>query len=581
MFQVGLKRYLVSSFLLLSLFGLSLSAAAQQDAKPASTDPATPAATTAPAQAGQAVDPLKRPLSDKQKKENTKALKQELSKTYKKWLDEDVVYIISDDERKAFKQLSNDEERDQFIEAFWQRRDPTPDTEENEFKEEHYRRIEYANEHFAAGIPGWKSDRGRMYVMYGPADEIESHPSGGTYERPIEEGGGETSTFPFEEWRYRYIEGIGQEVMIEFVDTCMCGDYHMTLDRSEKDALLHTPNGGATLYEQMGMATKAQRFSGGLENLGPGPNSSSQATKEFDRLERYAKLTAPPPVKFKDLEEVVSHKISINLMPFDVLVDFVKVTGETVLVPFTVQLKNRDITFVNKEGVQRGVVNIFGRVTTLSGHIAQTFEDTVQADIPAELLAKAAENSQVYWKAVPLRSGRYRVDIVVKDVNGDRVGTWSKGIQVPDYSDDRLDASSLIVADLMEPVAAKNVGTGSFVIGATKVRPRVPPADGKPITFKRNQKLNFWMQVYNLGVDDKTHKPSATVEYNVVNTATNKPVIHSVESTDQMGNIGDQMTLQKTLSAANLDPGIYRIQIKVNDNISKQMVDPSVTFAVE
>jgi GWxTD domain-containing protein len=581
MFQVGLQRYLLSASLLLCLFGLSLSAAAQQDAKPASTDPATPPAATAPAQAGQAVDPLKRPLSDKQKKENTKALKQELSKTYKKWLDEDVVYIISDDERKAFKQLSNDEERDQFIEAFWQRRDPTPDTEENEFKEEHYRRIEYANEHFAAGIPGWKSDRGRMYIMYGPADEIESHPSGGTYERPIEEGGGETSTFPFEEWRYRYIEGIGQEVMIEFVDTCMCGDYHMTLDRSEKDALLHTPNGGATLYEQMGMATKAQRFNGGLENLGPGPDSASQASKEFDRLERYAKLSAPPPVKFKDLEEVVSHKISVNLMPFDVLVDFVKVTGETVLVPFTVQLKNRDITFVNKEGVQRGVVNIFGRVTTLSGHIAQTFEDTVQADIPAELLAKAAENSQVYWKAVPLRTGRYRVDIVVKDVNGDRVGTWSKGIQVPDYSDDRLDASSLIVADLMEPVAAKNVGTGSFVIGATKVRPRVPPADGKPITFKRNQKLNFWMQVYNLGMDDKTHKPSATVEYNVVNTATNKPVIHSIESTDQMGNVGDQMTLQKTLSAANLDPGIYRIQIKVNDNISKQMVDPSVTFAVE
>jgi GWxTD domain-containing protein len=582
MFQVGLRRYLLSSsflFLLLSLFGLGLSAVAQQDAKQASSDQAAPA--TSPAQAGQAVDPLKRPISEKQKKENAKALKQELSKTYKKWLDEDVIYIISDEERKAFKQLSNDEERDQFIEAFWQRRDPTPDTEENEFKEEHYRRIEYANEHFPAGIPGWKSDRGRIYIMYGPADEIESHPSGGTYERPMEEGGGETSTFPFEDWRYRYLEGIGQEVIIEFVDTCMCGDYHMTLDRSEKDALLHTPNAGATLYEQMGMSTKAQRFNGGLENLGPGPASASQASKEFDRLEQFAKLQAPPPVKFKDLEEVVSHKISVNLMPFDVRADFVKVTAETVLVPFTVQLKNRDITFVNKDGVQRGVVNIFGRVTTLTGHIAQTFEDTVQADIPAELLAKAAENSQVYWKAIPLRPGRYRVDIVVKDVNGDRVGTWSKGIQVPDFADDRLEASSLIVADLMEPVAAKNVGTGSFVIGATKVRPRVPSADGKPMVFKRNQKLNFWMQVYNLGMDDKTHKPSATVEYNVVNAATNKAVVHTVESTDQMGNVGDQVTLQKTLSAANLDPGVYRIQIKVNDNISKQTVDPSVTFAVE
>jgi GWxTD domain-containing protein len=576
MFQVGLRRYLLSSslVLVLSLFGFGLSAMAQQDAKSKGSDQAAPANA-------QAADPLKRPLSEKQKKENAKALKQELSKTYKKWLDEDVVYIISDEERKAFKQLSNDEERDQFIEAFWQRRDPTPDTEENEFKEEHYRRIEYANEHFAAGIPGWKADRGRIYIMYGPADEIDSHPSGGTYSRPMEEGGGETSTFPFEDWRYRYLEGIGQEVIIEFVDTCMCGDYHMTLDRSEKDALLHTPNGGATLYEQMGMATKAQRFTGGLESLGPGPNSTSQASKQFDRLEQFAKLQAPPPVKFKDLEEVVSHKISINLMPFDVRADFVKVTAETVLVPFTIQIKNRDITFVNKDGVQHGVVNIFGRVTTLTGHIAQTFEDTVEAGIPAELLAKAAENSQVYGKAIPLRPGRYRVDIVVKDVNGDRVGTWSKGIQVPDFADDRLEASSLIVADLMEPVAAKNVGTGMFVIGSTKVRPRVPPADSKPMTFKRNQKMSFWMQVYNLGMDDKTHKASATVEYNVVSATTNKPVIHTIESTDQMGNIGDQVTLQKTLSAANLDPGVYRIQIKVNDNISKQSVDPSVTFAVE
>ena len=205
----------------------------------------------------------------------------------------------------------------------------------------------------------------------------------------------------------------------------------------------------------------------------------------------------------------------------------------------------------------------------------------MQADIPAELLPKTAENSQVYWKALPLRPGRYRFDVVVKDVNGDRVGTWSRGIQVPDYSDDRLASSSLIVADVMEPVASKNVGTGNFVIGTTKVRPRVPPANGKPISFKRNQKLNFWMQVYNLGVDEKTHKPSATFEYDVINASTNKPVIHTVESTETMGNIGDQITLEKSLSAANLEPGLYRMQIKVNDNISKQKVDPSVTFEVE
>ncbi|GAC1431186.1 MAG: hypothetical protein NVS1B11_12670 [Terriglobales bacterium] len=575
----GFFPLLVAFFIALNLI-LASSTMAQQDAKPDTSENGASGVSTG--QGTQATDPLKRPINEKQKKENAKSLKQELSKTYKKWLDEDVRWIITDEERSAFKQLSNDEERDQFIEAFWQRRDPTPDTVENEFKEEHYRRIAYANEHFPAGIPGWKTDRGRIYITYGPPDEIESHPSGGTYDRPMEEGGGSTSTFPFEQWRYRYLEDIGQEVIIEFVDTCQCGDYHMTIDRSEKDALLHTPNGGLTMYEQMGMANKASRFNGGLESLGTGPMSNNLQTKQFDRLEQFAKLSKPPAVKFKDLEEYsVSHKITVNPMPFDVRYDFVKVTGDTVLVPVTVQLQNRNVTFSNKDGVQRGTVNIFGRVTTLTGRVAQTFEDTVQVDVPAELLAKVAENSSVYWKALPLRPGRYKLDVVVKDVNGDRVGTWTRGVLVPDFEDDRLSSSSLIVADLMEPVAAKNVGTGSFVIGNTKVRPRVASADGKPVSFKRNQKMNFWMQIYNLGVDGKTHKPSATVEYDVVNIATNKPVIRSVENTDQMGNVGDQVTLQKTLSAANLDPGIYRIQIKVNDNISKQTVDPSATFAVE
>src|ERR1700686_661433 len=297
--------------------GLMVVGAVAQDQPDKAADKqanSAPAAQTEPAQAKpapDAVDPLTRPNTEKQKKKNQRALKQELSKPYKKWLDEDVVWIITDEERAAFRQLSNHEERDILIEAFWQGPDPTPGNEENEYKEEHYQRIAYANEHFAAGVPGWKTDRGRMYIVFGKPDEIDSHPSGGSYERPMEEGGGETSTFPFEDWRYRYIEGIGQEVIIEFVDTCMCGEYHMTLDRSEKDALLMVPNAGLTMYEQLGMASKTNRFTqGGLERLGVGPTGQTDLqTKEFERLEQFAKLQQPPKVKFADLEEVVSHKI--------------------------------------------------------------------------------------------------------------------------------------------------------------------------------------------------------------------------------------------------------------------------------
>src|SRR5450631_394163 len=583
-YQTVLRISLVS-------FGLLVCGAVAQDQpdqkstdKPAKDTAGAVQAQPAQAQPVDAVDPLKRAPDEKQKKRNQRALKQELSKPYKKWLDEDVVWIITDEERAAFKQLSNDEERDNFIEAFWQRRDPTPDTEENEYKEEHYQRIAYANEHFAAGVPGWKTDRGRIYIVFGKPDEIDSHPSGGSYERPMEEGGGQTSTFPFEDWRYRYIDGVGQEVIMEFVDTCMCGEFHMTLDRSEKDALLMTPNAGLTMYEQMGMANKAQRFTGsGLERLGSGPQSSMQQTKEFDRLEQFAKLQAAPKVKFTDLEEAVNSKVILNPMPFDVRADFVKVTSDTVLVPVTIQMRNRDITFVNKDGVQRGTVNILGRLSSLTGKIVQTFEDTVQVDVPAELLPRTAENASVYWKALPLRPGRYKLYIAVKDVNGDRKGVWTRGLVVPEFSEDKLATSTLIVADQMEQVLTKVIGTGSFVIGTTKVRPRVAAANGKPALFKKDkdQKLNFWMQVYNLGVDEKTHKPSATFEYNITNLATNKSVIQKTETTDTMGNVGDQVTLQKSIVAANLQPGTYKIEIKVNDNISKQTIDPSAVFAVE
>ncbi|MGB9119964.1 MAG: GWxTD domain-containing protein [Candidatus Angelobacter sp.] len=523
-------------------------------------------------------DPLKRT----RKKDDQAATKEKLGGVYKKWLDEDVRWIITDEELSAFKKLSNNAERDTFIEGFWQRRDPTPDTAENEYKEEHYRRIAYANEHFAAGMPGWRTDRGRIYIMFGPPTSIDSHPMGGPYQRPAEEGGGQTETFPFEVWRYRYLEGIGQEIEIEFVDDCSCGAYEMTLDRSKKDALLHVPNAGLTTMEEMGMASKAQRFNGGLESLGSGPFTEGNQSKQFDRLETFAKLNRAPDIKFKDLQnELVTHKFRTNLLPFDVQVDFVKLTSDTVLVPITLQVPLKGLTFANKDGVQRAVVNVYGQLTKLSGQIVQTFEETLHRDIPAELLEKEINNVSLYWKALPMRPGLYRLDVVMKDVNGDKTGIFSRSYTVPDFGDEKLTSSTLILADQMEPVPAREVGTGNFVIGTNKVRPKVSSSDGKPAAFKQKEKINFWLQVYNLGLDQKTNKPSATVEYQVVNTATNKHVLDFTESTAQMGNVGEQVTLGKSLQLSQLDPGIYQVTIKVNDQISKQTISPTAKFAVQ
>ena len=530
-------------------------------------------------------DPTKRRLSDKEKFQQRKALKAELKGEYKKWVDEDVRWIITDEELAAFKSLSNDEERDQFIENFWLRRNPNPDSPENEYKEEHYARIAYANEHFPAGKPGWRTDRGHIYIAYGKPDSIDSHPSGGNYERPIEEGGGNTSTYPFEIWHYRYLEGIGDNIDIEFVDTCQCGDYHMTLDRSEKDALKYVPGAGQTLYEQTGQSKKADRFSNaGLEQLGNGPFSQQQQSKQFDRLDRFSRLLAPPVVKFKDLEAFMATSKILTGPPFlfDVRTDYVKVTNDTVLVPITLQIKNRQITFNNKDGVATGTVNILGRVSNLNHKAIQTFEDTVNVQVPAELLAKTENNASVYWKSIPLRPGLYKIDIVIKDVNNpDHIGTWRRSVNVPKYDDDRLASSSLILADQMERVPSKDIGAGNFVIGNTRIRPRVPAELAAPVTFHRGQNLNFWMQVYNLGIDEKSKQNDATIQYQITDLTTNKSVLTSEETSNKISPNADQVTLEKSMPLASLQPGRYQVSIKVNDGVSKQQIAQSAPFLVD
>jgi GWxTD domain-containing protein len=527
-------------------------------------------------------DPLKRRLSDSQERQRKKDVTRELKGQYKTWLDQDVKWIITPEEEKAFKAMSNDEERDQFIEQFWQRRNPNPDSPDNEFRDEHYARIAYANEHFAAGKPGWMTDRGHIYIAYGKPDSIESHPSGGQYERPMEEGGGETSTFPFETWHYRYIAGIGDNIDIEFVDTCMCGDYHATIDRSEKDALKHTPGAGLTQYEEMGMAQKKDRFNGGLEQLGTGPMSSSQQSKEFDRLDTFSKLFAPPPVKYADMDEFLANAKVLNGPPFifDVRTDYVKLTNDTVMVPITLQIRDGDITYKTTEGDSKGIVHIMGRVSNITGHIVQSFEDTVQVETPSELLPQTKDNVKVYWKALPLSPGRYKVEIAIKDeYNQAHVGTWKRSVDVPRYEDNQLSSSSLILASEMNRVPTKDVGAGNFVIGNTHVVPRVPPTISTPVTFHQGQSLNFWMQVYNLGIgDDK--KNNATIQYQILDLATNKQILDASEAAGKLNPNADQLTLEKTMPLASLAPGNYQVVIKVNDGVSKQQIAESAKFNV-
>lgn len=517
-----------------------------------------------------------KPQSDRQKRQAEARLKKELETPYKKWLNEEVLWIITPEERTAFGRLETDDERQQFIEQFWLRRDPTPDTEENELKEEHYRRIAWANDRFASGMPGWKTDRGMIYIKFGPADEREEHPTGGPGVRDIAEGGGQTTFFPYERWRYRYLDGVGQDINLEFVDRSMTNEYRLTWNPSDKDALLRVPGAGLTLYEQMGLADKNDRFStANPMMLGNGPLTGTAQMNMFDRLNLYTNVQKAPTIKFKDLDAVINSTIRYNLLPMQVRTDYIPVTEATVNTSLTIQFNREDLQFSQKDGIAEAKINLTARVTSMTGRrIGRLIEETLEVRGPAEQLAVLQTGHAVYNTTIPLAPGRYKLTVGAKDIVGENLVNYDVALNVPTLDEGILSTSSLILADQLEKIPTRSLGTGQFVIGSSKVRPKVDE------TFKRADTLGIYMQIYNFEADETTKKPQGNVTYEIVRNGSNEKVLEFTEDVSALSGGASQMVIEKKLKLDSLTPGEYTIRIKVTDQKRNETLTPSAKFKV-
>ncbi|HUA01512.1 MAG TPA: hypothetical protein VMB02_14350, partial [Candidatus Aquilonibacter sp.] len=257
--------------------------------------------------------------------------------------------------------------------------------------------------------------------------------------------------------------------------------------------------------------------------------------------------------------------------------DFLRITSDTVLVPITVQIPVQQLSFQEKEGVDSANMNLFARVTSLGGRVVQTFEDTLRTDIPASLLQASLGTQRIYQKTVPLAPGLYRLDIVIKDVNSGNVGVVNARLDVPQFQDDQLSNSSLILADNILPVSTKDIGLGQFVLGDLKVEPRLDQ------TFTADGKMGVYVQIYNLKVDDKTHKADASVEYRVTRAEKGQtaPVLKFDLLPNQIPEHGEEMTLANLITLGSLAPGKYKLEVAVTDNVAKQTITPSTDFTVK
>lgn len=501
-----------------------------------------------------------------------KSLKDEESQDYyTKWLKEDVVYIITDEERSVFQSLTTDEEKERFIEQFWFRRDSDPTTSANEFKEEHYRRLAYVDDHFSSGLPGWMTDRGRTYIIHGPPDEIEKHPSGGHYTRPAYEGGGSTVTYPFEVWRYRYIEGIGDDIELEFVDPTMTAEYRLALRPEEKDALLHIPEAGLTRAEEMGLATKADRpfFSSTRAENYP-LMVVRRKDNPFTRYETYAKIQRPPKIKYPDLKEIVDINVSYSDLPVQVGEDYFRLNEQEVLVPITLGVENKNLTFESEGNRQVAHLAVYGSVTSITNRIVSEFEQDLQVSGSAGEFPQKLQRTSIYQKVIPLdRKLRYKLVLVVKDLTSKRVGVVRKALIPPTFgaSTSGLGCSSLVLADQYKVLKDLPGPDEAFVIGDVKVRPRI---DGR---FEEGSLVWLYFHLYDVPLDQATLGPSLKIAYRIVRDG--KTLVEGID--DQGTSVQyfseDRVVVARPLSLQGLAPGKYQVTVHAADRVEGRSVD--------
>ena len=500
--------------------------------------------------------------------------KQEDIDYFEKWLKEDVVYIITNEELEVFEGLMTVEGKEQLIEQFWRRRDETPGTSLNEFKEEHYRRIKYSNERFAAGFPGWQTDRGKIYIKFGPPDEIVSNPSGGQYSREIYEGGGNAATFPFERWWYRYIEGIGQDVEIEFVDRLHSNEYRIARDSFEKEVGFELGM-GETTYERLGVYSRAElsraRYLGNPANQYV--TSSRLQDQPLERLNRYSKLMKPPKIRFDDLRTLVETRVIHNQLDVHLISHVTPVHEDVSLVLLSAEIDINNDNFQSiSEGVWRAETTIYGRLTNLTGRIAFEFDDDVAAEIKKDPSTQL-QSSRLYQRKVPLKAGRYKLQIVVREGKSKRVGTLNTLVVVPAQTPEMR--GMLMLADRAQRVRMGETVVDPFVVtDDLKVFPDIHRI------FSTSEQLGVFLEVHNLTLDMSTQAADVRISFKVLSDGQPTPRFDKVMESQTVEN-DSVFNAFFAVPLEGLSSGEYAFQVEVADLVSDKKLILKDVFEIQ
>ena len=499
---------------------------------------------------------------------------QEEQDYFKKWLNEDVVYVITNEERSVFEKLNTPAEKERFIEQFWVRRDPSPGTSYNDFKEEHYRRIKYSNERYAAGFPGWMSDRGKIYIKFGPPDEIRSSPSGGMHTREFYEGGGQAVTYPFEIWWYRHIEGLGQDIEMEFVDRLNSGEFRMAMDQWEKEVGFEMGI-GPTTFEQLGLVTRAEmnraRFLGNSGN--PYVHSTRIQDQPLERLSRYAQLMKPPVIRFDDLRTVVETRVRFQQIPVSVVAHVTPIHESLSLALVTAKIQVSPENYAQTGDVWRSETHIYGRLSDLTGKVVYEFDDDVVSTLGAAPSGRGLAQ-RLYQRKIPVKRGRFKLQFVVREVKAEKTGTLETVVVVPGPSEKLR--GTMVLADRAAPVRPGESLVDPFVV--TEDLKVYPSIDGQ---FAPSDRLGVYLEVHNLSQDMATQTADVKFRYSVVSKDGTLVADLAKELEPRRVENNSVVNAFFAFPLQTLAAGEYSFQMEVTDLISENRLLLKDNFRVE
>jgi 5-hydroxyisourate hydrolase-like protein (transthyretin family) len=334
--------------------------------------------------------------------------------------------------------------------------------------------------------------------------------------------------------------------------------------------MLHVPGAGLTLAEEMGLSNKGDRITNG-GGIGSGQYQREQDSP-FTRLQVLTDLSRPPAIKFNELASAVNTPvIEDNPLAFDVRVDFFRQSDEKVITAFTIQTDNHNLVFQDSGGLQQAQLNIFGKITHVSGRRAGVFEDPVITRATPQELTEAKDRKSAYQKAVALNPGRYRVDVIVRDIASGATGVRHIGFEVPKYDPAKLSTSTLIMAVKLEGLGDQPA-VGMFTIGNVKVIPNVSGS------YHRGSPVGVYMQIYNAGVDQTTLRPSVDVEYVLLKDG--KEIGKQIEDWRGNSDSGQRLTLARLLDSRAMAPGDYTLEVRVKDRVSGQALVQTAKFSI-